>query len=328
MPNQKNKTKSAAPKLGDFSGAQHGRFICQEVRTRKSFATALEVQTIAGEVLGSHSLPEPSAGHQITPDGQWVYVLTGGQVTPTGLLRRLIAVNPQRAVAREVGTSTSALPAVDRDYVAYFTSTAVIVETHNGERVFEKPVESLSHVHGSPAHACSLLANGRLAMSRGHRGADRIADLTVLDLADGREELTIELPVAVFHDKFVPRKLRADPQGQLVAILGIYAGLVMVDLRSSKDVADAYAPDPLDLADCRPTSHAHHTYSDLAFDEDGQRLAAAYSPGKVSVWDRGGAALRREAVAINPKAHRIVTFDAEGGAYFDSYGARARFGDS
>lgn len=326
MPNPKSKTKGAAPKMGDYSGAQHSQFVCQEVRTRASFATTLEVQTTAGEVLGSHSLPESSAGHQITPDGQWVYALTGGQVSPNGLLRRLIAVNPHRALVREVGTSTSAVPAVDRDHVAYFTSTALIVETHNGERVFEKCVEPLSHVHGSPTHACALLANGRLAISRGHRGADRIADLTVLNLDDGHEELTIELPVAVFHNTFAPRKLRTDPQGRLVAILGFYAGLVMVDLQASKDVADTYAPDPLDLANGSPTSHAHHTYSDLAFDEQGQRLVAAYSPGKVSVWDRAGTVLRREQIAINPKAQRIVTFGPEGVAYFDSYGARARFG--
>lgn len=83
--NDKSKTKGTFKKMGDFSGAQHSPFVCQEVRTRGSCGTTLEVQSAVGEVLGSHSLAEPSAGHQITPDGQWVYVLTGGQVTANGL---------------------------------------------------------------------------------------------------------------------------------------------------------------------------------------------------------------------------------------------------
>lgn len=91
----KSTTKGPVKKLGSFSGTPHSAFVCQEVRTRASLATTLEVQTTLGDVLGSHRLAEPSAGHQITPDGQWVYLLTGG----TGHRQRLVEAPDRRESA-------------------------------------------------------------------------------------------------------------------------------------------------------------------------------------------------------------------------------------
>jgi hypothetical protein len=311
--------------LGTYSGTPHGGFVCQEVRARRSSQTVLEVRRTEGGAVAAYALDEASAGHQVTPDGSVVYVLTGGTIGKTGILRRLLAIRPEERRVREIAVSTSALPAVDDRHVAYFTETAIIVETHDGARVLEQGLGRLAPTQGSGGHACALLPNHRLAVSRGHRGAEKIADLTVLNLTDGREEQNIELPAASFFGVFAPAALRADPQGRLVAILGFHAGLLLVDLATGRDVADLYPPDPLDLADGRPTTHAHHTYSDLAFDRSGNRLAAAYRPGRLSVWARDGAALRREGVSINPKASRIVTFDESHVAFFDSMGASARF---
>ena len=318
--------KSAAKaKQGTYSATQHGAFVCQEVTSRASTEMTLEVRTLAGDMLSSHKLPESSAGHQVTPDGGLAYVLTGGEISEMGILRHLVAVDFATNATRSVAITTSALPAVDARHVAYVTKTVLVVERHDGERIFEKPVGPLGVQHGGAAHACTLLPNNRVAVSRGHRGGEKIADLTVFSIDDGSELSAIELPAETFHATFAPAALRADPQGQLVAILGFFAGLLIVDLEAGTDVAATYAADPLDLADGRPTRHAHHTYSDLAFDADGERLAAAYSPGKLSVWSRGGDVLKREWICTNPKARRIVTFGTAEVAFFDSTGAAARF---
>ncbi|TKC87701.1 hypothetical protein FAZ69_15525 [Trinickia terrae] len=76
------KAKSSPKKQGKVSGTQHSSFISQEVLSRKLPGTTLEVQKATGEVVNSFSLPEPSAGHQITPDGELVYALTGGEKCP------------------------------------------------------------------------------------------------------------------------------------------------------------------------------------------------------------------------------------------------------
>lgn len=319
------KAKSSPKKQGKVSGTQHSSFISQEVLSRKQPGTTLEVQKTTGEVINSFSLPEPSAGHQITPDGELVYVLTGGEISDAGILRRLIAVNMRTGSVRDVGVSTSALPAVDREHVAHFEKGAIVVRKHDGTKIFEQHLGLLGMIHGGAAHACALLPNGRVAISRGHRGAEMIADLTVFDTSSGREEHRVEIPVETSYGAFVPAALRGDPRGEFVAILGGYAGLLLVDLVKGADVADAYQPDPLDLADGRPTHHDHHTYSDLAFDAEGDRLAAAYRPGKLSVWSRNGDVLQREWIATNPKAQRIVTFGEDEVAFFDSLGERARF---
>jgi len=312
-------------KQGAYSATQHGAVVCQEVWSRASAETTLEVRTLAGETLTSHKLPEASVGHQVSQDGTLAYVLTGGEISEVGLLRRLIAIDLANNTTRMVAVTTSALPAVDALHVAYLTKTALVVERHGGERIFEKSVGPLGVLHGGAAHACALLPNNRVALSRGHRGGEKIADLTVFNIADGSEQSAIELPAETFHATFAPAALRADPQGEFVAILGFFAGLLIVDLAAGKDVAADYAPDPLDLADGRSTRHAHHTYSDLAFDADGERLAAAYSPGKLSVWARGGDVLKREWICTNTKARRIVTFGTAEVAFFDSTGAAARF---
>ncbi|WP_146013366.1 WD40 repeat domain-containing protein [Trinickia symbiotica] len=317
--------KSNQKKKGNHSGTQHGPFICQEVLSRKFPETTLEIQRTTGEVISSYSLSELSAGHQITPDGELIYALTGGQVSDTGILRRLISINMREGAAREVGISTSALPAVDREHIAYFEDGIIIVRKHDGTRIFEKHLGQLGVLHGGPAHACALLPNRRVAISRGHRCEEQLADLTVFDLDSGREEHRVELPAATSYKTFAPAALRGDPRGELVAILGYHAGLVLVDLAKGIDVADAYQPDPLDLADGRPTHHSHHSYSDFAFDAEGERLAAAYRPGKLSVWSRSGGVLKREWVATNPKAQRIVTFDEGTVGFFDSLGERAVF---
>jgi hypothetical protein len=191
--------------------------------------------------------------------------------------------------------------------------------------VFEKKVGLLATTHGSPAHACTLLPGNRVAISRGNRSGEKIADLTVLSLADGSEDFSAKLPAGVFDTKFVPSALRADPQGKLVAVLGFYHGLLLVDLETGQDVSASYAPHPYDDEDDGSIQHGNHRYSDLAFDEQGMLLAATYAPGKFSVWARSGEVLRRENVAVNPKAHSIITFDNEGVAFFDSFGAAARF---
>lgn len=319
------KAKSSPKKQGKVSGTQHSAFICQEVLSRKLPGPTLEVQKTTDEVIHSFSLPQPSAGHQITPGGEVVYVLTGGEVSDIGILRRLIAVSMRTGSVREVGVSTSALPAVDREHVAHFEKDAIVVRKHDGTKIFEQHLGPLGVLHGGAAHACALLPKGRVAISRGHRCEDMMADLTVFDISTGREEHRVEMPVATSYGTFVPAALRGDPKGALVAILGFHAGLLLVDLVKGMDVADAYQPDPLDLADGRPTCHAHHTYSDLAFDAEGDRLAAAYRPGKLSIWNRNGDVLQREWIATNPKAQRIVTFGEDEVAFFDSLGERARF---
>lgn len=319
------KANSSPKKQGRVSGTQHSSFISQEVLSRRLPGATLEVQKTTGEVIHSFSLPEPSAGHQITPDGELIYVLTGGEVSDAGILRRLIAVNMRTGSVRDVGVSTSALPAVDREHVAYFEKNAIVVRKHDGTKIFEQPLEPLGVIHGAAAHACALLPNGCVSISRGHRGSEKIADLTVFDISSGRAKHHVEIPVATAYAAFVPGALRGDPRGEFVAILGGYAGLLLVDLVKGADVADAYQPDPLDLADGKPTHHGHHTYSDLAFDAGGDRLAAAYRPGELSVWNRAGNVLRRERIATNPKAQRIVTFAEEEVAFFDSLGERAQF---
>jgi hypothetical protein len=109
---------------GRYSGTLHSAFVCQEVLARNTTETTLEIRTTDGERVSSAVLPQLSAGHQLTPDGRLVYVLTGGgERTDAGILRRLVAIDPSEGKTWEVGTSTSALPSVDDEYVAYFTNT-------------------------------------------------------------------------------------------------------------------------------------------------------------------------------------------------------------
>ncbi|MFV8607455.1 hypothetical protein ACNRDG_24555 [Ralstonia pseudosolanacearum] len=317
------KTKPSPKKQGRVSSTQRGQFICQEIVSRRLPGATLEVQTASGEVVSSFALQEPTAGHQITPDGQWVYALMGGQVSEVGILRRLVAVDVGTGAVRDVDVSTSALPAVDDEFVAYFEKDAIVVRKHDGTQVFGRHLDRLGVLHGGAAHACTLLPNGRVAISCGLRADEMMADLTLFDISSGREEQRIELPVASSYGSFVPAALRTDPRGELVAILGFHAGLSVVDLERGTDVADTYPPDPLDLAGGQPTRHAHHTYSDLAFDAVGDRVAVVYRPGCLSVWSRNGDVLRQESIATNPKAQRIVTFGKDEVAFFDSMGERA-----
>ena len=313
-------------KTGTCSGTTFSSLICQEIAERRTFPrTTLEVRTTAGQILSTYSLPEQSAGHQVTPDGRLVYALTGGRVSGAGIDRQLFAIDMADGSARDLGASTSAVPAVDGQHVAWFAGDRIIVERHGGGRVLEKVLGELASLHGGAIHAATLLPNGCVAFTRGHRASDKIADLAIISLTDGSVEQSWEIPVHTFSSVFAPAALRADPAGRFLAVPGLHEGLVIVDLQTGEDVADRFQPEQLDLADDRPTLHAHHGYSDIAFDRDGARMAAAYRPGKLSVWTRDGALIRREWVSTNPKARRLVTFDEKGVAFFDSMGTAAHF---
>jgi hypothetical protein len=317
---------AASRKQGALSTTQHSPFIAQEVQTRTSRKTVLEIQRTTGEVLHAVSFDDLSSGFQISPDGAWVYSLCPCPEKPNaaGAPKRLVGLDVNNGVSHELGVVTGARPAVDETHVAYFADNALVVRRRDGTLVLEKPLGALGVLHGGAAHACAFLPDGRIAVSRGARLRENIADLSVFDIDSGQNVCSFELPVTT-HTTFSPAAVRGDPNGRLVAILGHYDALVIVDLATGENVADRFAPEPLDLAEGRATQHFNHTYSDLAFDARGEKMAAVHRPGKLSVWTRDGRVLRREAIAINPKAQRVVTFDGDTVAFFDSMGERAIF---
>src|SRR3546814_11805780 len=108
-------------------------------------------------------------------------------------------------------------------------------------------------------HQClCFLPECRLAVSTGAQADMALADVAILNADTGAVEGRYESQVTTSHNSFAPGVLAPDPHGKLMALAGHYSGLVIFDLVSGANVADRFAPHPLNLAEGHVATHDHH----------------------------------------------------------------------
>ena len=312
--------KKTKPKCGPLSICRSKALIAQIVQVRRTVAVTLEIRTLGGEVLGVQELPEPPAAHYLLPDG--CSVLLAEMVRcddDPDAWYALRLLNVMTGESHVLGHASSFHMAAAADRVAYFYGDGVVVRTLQGDTLFEHSLP-----YDDEHHALAFLPDGRLAVSSGADADESLADLVILNAETCAPEKRYECEVDSAYDTFSPSALAIDPQGQWIAVSGFYCGLVIFDLTSGGNLADVFAPHPLDLAEGHEVSHNHHTYGDVAFDATGAYLAATYRPGWLSVWQRDGAVVLRDDAFVNPKAERAIAFDGDAVVYLDSVGDLAR----
>lgn len=305
------------PKRGPISRQPGGGCISQEVIGR-SAPGRLEIRTIQGDMLYSHDLAERVMSHRLMADGRSVLLFVDAILEPHGFGYDLRILDLETGQTRPLGFATSLHLALDAGRIAWFCGDRLIVQSLSGDTVLEHHVGELNE-----HHAVALLPEGQVALSLCKRMDACIADLRIIDQADGRLVAEYSFPVETSYDAFAVSGLRPDPQGRYVAMPGYYSGLILADLRTGRDVADRFEPLQLELADNRRTTHAHHLYGDIAFDAAGEYIAAACHPGAVCVWNREGQPVVRQDVFVNPKADRVVVINDGKVTYCDSFGDSA-----
>lgn len=311
------------PKRGPLSICRASSLISQVVLKHRSIEATLEVRTLSGDVLLTQQLHEPPASHQLLGDGCTVLLTELTAFDPDdgeNAHYTLRLLDMKTGDSQPIGRASSFHVATAANRVARFRGPGLTVSDLQGADIF-----SVKMPYDDEHHCLAFLPDGRLAVSTG-AGADMaLADVAILNADTGAVEERHESLVTTSDNSFAPGVIALDPHGKFMALAGHYSGLVIFDLASGANVADRFAPHPLDLADGHVATHDHHRYADITFNDAGRYLAAACHPGWVDLWTRNGEVALREQPFLNPKGDRLIAFKGSDLVYLDTMGDTVRF---